>query len=99
MGPSRPSGRVILLLAMTDRNEAFARCRALGGAAHLPKPPKESALRKAAFATLQSAELKSKLDSQSALASPTTPEEFAAFIKAEQAKWGPLVAATGVKLE
>ena len=30
---------------------------------------------------------------------PTTPAEFAAFVKAEQAKWGPVVTATGAKLE
>ena len=58
-----------------------------------------SKLRNAAVATLQTAELKAKFESQSALASPSTPEEFAAFIKAEQAKWGPVVAATGVKLD
>jgi tripartite-type tricarboxylate transporter receptor subunit TctC len=56
-------------------------------------------LRNAAVATLQSAELKKKFDDQYAFASPTTPEEFAAFIRAEQAKWRPVVAATGVKLE
>jgi tripartite-type tricarboxylate transporter receptor subunit TctC len=50
-------------------------------------------------ATLQTAELKAKFESQSALASPSTPEEFAAFIKAEQTKWGPVVATTGVKLD
>ena len=31
--------------------------------------------------------------------SPTTPQEFAAFVQAEQAKWGPVVRATGAKLE
>jgi tripartite-type tricarboxylate transporter receptor subunit TctC len=56
-------------------------------------------LRNAAIATLQSAEVKAKFLSQSALASPSTPDEFASFIKAEQAKWGPVVAATGVKLD
>ena len=30
---------------------------------------------------------------------PGTPEQFAAYIKSEQAKWGPLVATTGVKLD
>ena len=30
---------------------------------------------------------------------PSTPDEFAAFVEAEQAKWGPVVRATGVKLE
>ena len=39
------------------------------------------------------------LPPESAVPSPCTPEEFAAFIRAEQAKWGPVVAATGVKLE
>jgi hypothetical protein len=28
-----------------------------------------------------------------------TPGEFASFVKAEQAKWGPVVVATGAKLE
>jgi tripartite-type tricarboxylate transporter receptor subunit TctC len=56
-------------------------------------------LRKATVAVLQSPELKARFDSQSAVVIPSTPEEFAAYIKSEQAKWGPLVAATGVKLE
>jgi tripartite-type tricarboxylate transporter receptor subunit TctC len=56
-------------------------------------------LRGGAVATLRSAELKAKFESQSAFAAPTTPEEFAAFIKAEQAKWRPVVLATGVKLD
>jgi tripartite-type tricarboxylate transporter receptor subunit TctC len=56
-------------------------------------------LRKATIAVLKSAELKKQFDSQSAVATPTTPEEFAAYIKSEQGKWGPVVAATGVKLE
>jgi len=28
-----------------------------------------------------------------------TPQEFAAYILAEQAKWGPVVAKTGVRLD
>jgi tripartite-type tricarboxylate transporter receptor subunit TctC len=56
-------------------------------------------LRKASLAVLRSAELKAQFDSQNALPSPTTPEAFAQFIRDEQAKWGPVVAATGVKLE
>jgi len=56
-------------------------------------------LRKATLAVLQSAELKKQFASQSAVAAPTTPEEFAAYIKSEQGKWGPVVMATGVKLE
>src|SRR5262245_55998546 len=56
-------------------------------------------LRKAAIAALTSVELKKQFDSQNASPSPTTPDEFAAFVQAERAKWGPLVLATGVKLE
>jgi len=56
-------------------------------------------LRDAAVTTLQSAEVKDKFESQSALAAPTTPEEFAAFVTAEQTKWRPVVAATGVRLD
>jgi tripartite-type tricarboxylate transporter receptor subunit TctC len=56
-------------------------------------------LRNASMAVLRSGELKKQFDSQSAVPSPTTPGEFAAFVQAEQAKWGPLVLATGAKLE
>jgi tripartite-type tricarboxylate transporter receptor subunit TctC len=56
-------------------------------------------LRKATVAALQSPDLKGRFDSQSAVVIPGSPEEFDAHIKSEQAKWAPLVAATGVKLE
>ena len=56
-------------------------------------------LHNAAVKTLASAEIKRQFDSQNATPAPTTPAEFAAFVKAEQAKWGPVVIATGVKLE
>jgi len=63
-------------------------------------PPEVLArLQKATVAVLQSPELKAQFDSQSAVLIPSTPEEFAAYIKSEQAKWAPLVAATGVKLD
>jgi tripartite-type tricarboxylate transporter receptor subunit TctC len=48
---------------------------------------------------LRSPEVKKLFESQDAVPSPTSPAEFAAFVKAEQAKWGPVVAATGAKLE
>ena len=57
------------------------------------------ALRRASLAVLASAELKNQFENQSALPSPSTPDEFAAFVQAEQAKWEPVVRATGVKLE
>jgi len=56
-------------------------------------------LRRATVSVLTSAELKKQFDSQNAVPSPTTPQEFAAFVQAEQAKWGPVVRATGTKLE
>ena len=56
-------------------------------------------LRRASVAALTSAELKKQFESRNATPSPTTPDEFAAFVQAEQAKWGPVVLATGVKLE
>jgi len=56
-------------------------------------------LRRATVSVLTSAELKKQFDSQNAAPSPTTPQEFAAFVQAEQAKWGPVVRATGAKLE
>jgi tripartite-type tricarboxylate transporter receptor subunit TctC len=56
-------------------------------------------LSSAAVATLQNADLRKKYESQYALASPSTPEEFAAFIKSEQTKWRQVVMATGLKLE
>ena len=56
-------------------------------------------LHKAATAALRSAELKRQFDSQDGVPSPVTPGEFAAFVKAEQAKWGPIVVATGAKME
>jgi tripartite-type tricarboxylate transporter receptor subunit TctC len=56
-------------------------------------------LHKAATTALKSAEVKKQLESQDAAPSPMSPGEYAAFIKAEQAKWGPVVTATGTKLE
>ena len=56
-------------------------------------------LRKAAQTVLRSTDLKKQFDTQHAVPAPSSPEEFATFIKTEQAKWGPVVAATGVKLE
>src|SRR5262249_55395839 len=56
-------------------------------------------LHKATGATLRPAELKKLFDSQDPVPAPTSPVEFAAFVKAEQAKWGPVVVATGAKLE
>jgi len=56
-------------------------------------------LHNAATAALRSDTIKQQLASQDAVPSPVTPAEFAAFVKAEQAKWRPVVIATGAKLE
>ena len=56
-------------------------------------------LRNAAVAALKTDELRKKFETEGATASPSTPAEFAGFIRSEQAKWGPVVVATGVKLE
>jgi tripartite-type tricarboxylate transporter receptor subunit TctC len=44
-------------------------------------------------------ELKADLDRSGTEAVGSTPEEFAAFIEAEQARWGRMLKVTGVKLE
>jgi len=59
----------------------------------------EAKLRKAAIKTLRSAELKKQFETQDALPSPSTPEEFTAFVKGERAKWEPVVTAVGIKLD
>ena len=59
----------------------------------------EDKLRKAAISTLHSAELKRQFETQDALPSPSTPEEFTAFVKGERAKWEPVVTAVGIKLD
>jgi tripartite-type tricarboxylate transporter receptor subunit TctC len=56
-------------------------------------------LQRAATVALRSTELKKQFDSQDAVPSPMSPAEFAAFVKTEQAKWGPVVLETGAKLE
>jgi tripartite-type tricarboxylate transporter receptor subunit TctC len=56
-------------------------------------------LRKAALGTLRSADLKAQFDTQDALPSPSTSEEFAELVKSERAKWEPVVTAVGIKLD
>jgi tripartite-type tricarboxylate transporter receptor subunit TctC len=53
----------------------------------------------AATAALRSDDLKAQYAKQDAVAAPTTPAEFAAFVTAEQVKWKAVVAATGVKFD
>jgi tripartite-type tricarboxylate transporter receptor subunit TctC len=53
----------------------------------------------AAVAALASDDLKKQYATFNATPAPSTPQQYAAFVLAEQAKWGPVVLKTGVKLE
>ena len=56
-------------------------------------------LHRAAVAALNSDDLKKQYDTFNATPTPVTPQQFSAFVLTEQAKWGPVVAKTGIKLE
>jgi len=56
-------------------------------------------LNRAAVAALDGDALKKQFETFNAVPAPTTPQQFAAFILAEQAKWGPVVLKTGVRLD
>ncbi|MBL8351409.1 MAG: tripartite tricarboxylate transporter substrate binding protein [Burkholderiaceae bacterium] len=56
-------------------------------------------LNQAFVAALNSPELKARMATLMAEPSPTTPEQFAAFVKAELAKYGPVVKASGAKVD
>jgi tripartite-type tricarboxylate transporter receptor subunit TctC len=55
-------------------------------------------LHDAAVKALGMAELKAQFAKLSAVPSPTSPEEFRAYINSEAAKWGSVVKSTGLKL-
>ena len=63
--------------------------------------PRELVLRlnQAMNRALQDAELNKRFVSEGAQIIPTTPEEFAQFIRAEAAKWGPVAKKAGMKWE
>ena len=50
-------------------------------------------------AALDAPETKTRMAQLMAEPSPTTPDQFAAFVKAELAKYGPVVKASGAKVE
>jgi len=56
-------------------------------------------LQTAATAALRSDDLKAQYAKQDAVAAPMTPDEFTAFVTAEQVKWKAVLAATGVKFD
>jgi tripartite-type tricarboxylate transporter receptor subunit TctC len=70
----------------------------LFGPAHLP-PPTLQRLHGAFADALQSPEVNSRAAALMAEPAPTTPEQFGAFVRAELAKYGPVVKASGAKLD
>ena len=70
----------------------------LFGPAGLP-PEVLLRLNSAFVAALESADIRAKLAALMAEAAPTTPEQFAAFVAAELARYGPVVKASGAKAE
>ena len=49
--------------------------------------------------TMQSPQIQGRLPAEGARFIPTTPEQFGAFVKAEIAKWAPVVKASGARVE
>jgi tripartite-type tricarboxylate transporter receptor subunit TctC len=70
----------------------------LFGPARLPADV-TARLNKGFVDALNSPELKARMATLMAEPSPTTPEQFAAFVKAELAKYEPVVKASGAKAD
>jgi tripartite-type tricarboxylate transporter receptor subunit TctC len=70
----------------------------LFGPARLPADT-TARLNKAFVDALNSPEIKARMATLMAEPSPTTPAQFADFVKAELAKYGPVVKATGAKAD
>ena len=48
---------------------------------------------------MQSTEIQARVPNEGARFSPNTPEQFAAFVKSEIAKWAPVVKASGARVD
>jgi len=48
---------------------------------------------------MQASDIKARLPNEGAKFSPNTPEQFAAFVKNEIAKWAPVVKASGARVD
>jgi len=70
----------------------------LFGPAQLPEETTQR-LHRAFTDALQSPEVKARAAALMAEPAPTTPAQFAAFVRAELAKYGPVVKASGAKLD
>jgi len=70
----------------------------LFGPAQLPADVTQR-LNRAFVDALQSPELKARASTLMAELAPSTPEQFAAFVRAEHAKYGPVVKASGARID
>jgi tripartite-type tricarboxylate transporter receptor subunit TctC len=70
----------------------------LFGPAHLPAETTQR-LNRAFVDALQSPEVKARAATLMAELAPSTPEQFGAFVRAELAKYGPVVKASGAKVD
>lgn len=56
-------------------------------------------LNAAVLRIMRSPDIQSRLPAEGARFAPNTPEQFAAFVKAEIAKWAPVVKASGARVD
>ena len=70
----------------------------LAAPAAVPQPILDR-IHAAAVAVLKNKETVDAMTAQGALVRPMTPAEFAAFVRQDREKWGPVVKASGAKLE
>jgi hypothetical protein len=55
--------------------------------------------RRISAARIVAQKLPERFDQQGAIPTPSTPQEYIAFIKAELAKWAPVVQLSGAKVD
>jgi tripartite-type tricarboxylate transporter receptor subunit TctC len=70
----------------------------VSGPAGIPRPL-VNRINDALQKLLATGEVKERFAQQGALPTPTTPEQYTTFIKSEMAKWGPVVKASGAKVD
>ena len=63
------------------------------------QPAALGALRRAAIAALQDAEIRRRLNEQGAIPGGNEPEAFGAFIRSENAKWGEVIRREGLQMD
>ena len=89
------AGATVSLLAVP----AFAQAPAAPAAPAAVPPPILERIHAATVKALGEKEIADPMIAQGALIRPMTPAEFAGFIRQERDKWGPVVKASGAKME